>query len=206
MLLGNADKIAAHLLEILSPGCERIEVAGSVRRRKPEVSDIDIVCVPRGIPSGQLRLDGRQELTCGAWPALEDLRRSGRLIPVTPQGEHYTEDHVERLWSPRQWHRPERSTTLTLWLVKPRVRVEIHRVTAEQWGCAMVIRTGNSDFARWLVSTAAVGQGLAMRDLRLWHAGDQAAPPIDTPEEQDVFAATGVPWIEPPARTGAPAQ
>lgn len=38
-----ADKIIA----ALRPLCERIEVAGSIRRRRPEVNDIDLVLLPR---------------------------------------------------------------------------------------------------------------------------------------------------------------
>ena len=38
-----ADKIVAEL----DPLCDRIEVAGSIRRRRPEVHDIDIVCIPK---------------------------------------------------------------------------------------------------------------------------------------------------------------
>jgi DNA polymerase/3'-5' exonuclease PolX len=31
----------------LAPFCDRIEIAGSIRRKKPEVGDIEIVCVPK---------------------------------------------------------------------------------------------------------------------------------------------------------------
>jgi len=38
-----AEKIKAEL----SPHCERIEIAGSIRRKKPEVKDIEIVAIPK---------------------------------------------------------------------------------------------------------------------------------------------------------------
>ncbi len=41
-----ATKIAAKVTERLSPYCEKIEVAGSVRRKKPWVNDIDFVLIP----------------------------------------------------------------------------------------------------------------------------------------------------------------
>ncbi len=44
--LESADKIAAAIIKGLSPYCQRIEVAGSVRRRKPWVNDIDFVLIP----------------------------------------------------------------------------------------------------------------------------------------------------------------
>ena len=47
MKLADAQKMAREILEILLPLCERIEVAGSVRRKKAEVHDVDIVLIPK---------------------------------------------------------------------------------------------------------------------------------------------------------------
>jgi DNA polymerase/3'-5' exonuclease PolX len=44
--LEEAKGIADKYVEILRPYCLRIEVAGSVRREKPEVKDIEIVAIP----------------------------------------------------------------------------------------------------------------------------------------------------------------
>lgn len=46
MELGKAMKIAEGVVNRLSPYCQRIEVAGSIRRHKPMVRDIDIVLIP----------------------------------------------------------------------------------------------------------------------------------------------------------------
>ena len=43
--LERAKAIAAEVIERLAPYCQRIEVAGSVRRQKPFVRDIDIVLI-----------------------------------------------------------------------------------------------------------------------------------------------------------------
>lgn len=42
-----ASKIARRLTQLMAPHCYRVEVAGSVRRQKPEVSDIEIVAHPK---------------------------------------------------------------------------------------------------------------------------------------------------------------
>jgi DNA polymerase/3'-5' exonuclease PolX len=39
--------IAGRIVEALRPYCERIEIAGSLRREKPMVGDIEIVAIPR---------------------------------------------------------------------------------------------------------------------------------------------------------------
>jgi len=46
MKLEGAQKIAAEVIKRLSPYCEKIEVAGSIRRRKSIVHDIDLVLIP----------------------------------------------------------------------------------------------------------------------------------------------------------------
>lgn len=38
--------IAEAVLRQLQPYCDRIEIAGSLRRNKPEVGDVEIVCIP----------------------------------------------------------------------------------------------------------------------------------------------------------------
>lgn len=47
MELNKALKIALKLKDLLAPHCERIEIAGSIRRRKPEVKDIELVAIPK---------------------------------------------------------------------------------------------------------------------------------------------------------------
>ena len=39
-------KIAEEVKALLAPHCLRIEIAGSIRRKKPEVKDIEIVAYP----------------------------------------------------------------------------------------------------------------------------------------------------------------
>lgn len=46
MHLNQAKAIADRIVEILSPHCTKIHIAGSIRREKPEVKDIEIVCEP----------------------------------------------------------------------------------------------------------------------------------------------------------------
>jgi len=53
MELEKAKEIAVKVVELLHPHCGRLTVAGSIRRRRPEVNDIDIVL----IPSDRARLD-----------------------------------------------------------------------------------------------------------------------------------------------------
>ena len=46
ILLERAQKTADAIVEKLKPYCKRIEIAGSIRRRRPRVHDIDICLIP----------------------------------------------------------------------------------------------------------------------------------------------------------------
>ncbi len=46
MELERAQKIASGVVKRLGPYCQRIEIAGSIRRQKATVNDIDIVLIP----------------------------------------------------------------------------------------------------------------------------------------------------------------
>lgn len=41
--------VARHIVEKLAPHCERIEIAGSLRRGRPMVGDVELVALPRYI-------------------------------------------------------------------------------------------------------------------------------------------------------------
>ena len=66
MELERAQKVANEVVKRLSPYCQRIEVAGSIRRRKPQVNDIDLVLIPNDLWNlhheimglGQVRMSG----------------------------------------------------------------------------------------------------------------------------------------------------
>lgn len=47
MNLTTAQHYAMHIVAWLRPHCERIEMAGSIRRARPVCNDVDIVCIPK---------------------------------------------------------------------------------------------------------------------------------------------------------------
>ena len=49
MKLEMAKKIADDFLKLIRPFCLRAEIAGSIRREKPEVKDVEICAVPRDL-------------------------------------------------------------------------------------------------------------------------------------------------------------
>ncbi len=57
MELSKALHIAEHVKNLLAPHCLRIEIAGSIRRKKDQVKDIELVAIPKPWATG-LFLDG----------------------------------------------------------------------------------------------------------------------------------------------------
>ena len=77
--LDEAQAIGEVILSLLGGLYTRIEIAGSIRRRRPVVHDIDIVMIPQlfAFPDRVLiRLKER-------WPDLEILRKGPKLVGVT---------------------------------------------------------------------------------------------------------------------------
>lgn len=52
MEYNKALEIAEKVKSLLAPHCERIEVAGSIRRKKANVKDIEIVAIPKPFDTG----------------------------------------------------------------------------------------------------------------------------------------------------------
>jgi DNA polymerase (family 10) len=47
--LERAQRIAREVVDRLSPFCRRIEIAGSIRRKRPKPNDVDIVLIPNDL-------------------------------------------------------------------------------------------------------------------------------------------------------------
>ena len=80
--LEEAQPIVNRLIERFTPVCERVEVAGSVRRQKPMVGDLEVVVIPRGGQLNQLLAD---------WMAKGIIRHR----PDKKWGERYKSFHFD---------------------------------------------------------------------------------------------------------------
>lgn len=81
--LAEADRIAADVVGLLSPYCDQIEVAGSVRRRRPSVGDLEVVCTPKPYEATPLFASGLA-LVVNRWEKVRgDLpcRYTRRILP-----------------------------------------------------------------------------------------------------------------------------
>jgi DNA polymerase/3'-5' exonuclease PolX len=68
--LAAAENVARWVVADLSPHCERIEIAGSIRRRRPLIGDIEIVCVPKPYDAEPLFRSGIAQVV-EQWPKVK---------------------------------------------------------------------------------------------------------------------------------------
>ena len=195
--LARAQTLAVEIVELLAPACERIEIAGSIRREKPMVGDIEIVADPRlryetmpdmfggeGVTAVYSELDERCDRLLAEGRLAYRLNAKGHRIGW---GEH----NKYALYHPQDGSAP---VPLDLFAVYP---------PDEQWGVAMVIRTGPADFNPVLISQRPNGAlpwgwKVQVSDWTLRNTINQVVP---TPDEADFFAAIGLPWIPPAERS-----
>lgn len=161
---------ANHLIDTLRPYCDRIELAGSLRRRRPMIGDIEIVALPRPI----LDLIGDPIKPQKNQPStLLDLFLINKGVNLAKDGPKMKQFKYGRY-------------TVDLFLPE----------TPDHWGCIYLIRTGSVQFSKWLMTDAQHQAGLRFVDGRLHSIGT----PLNTPEEEDVFTALNLPWISPTMR------
>lgn len=81
--LAAADEIATSVLWRLEPHCKRIDIAGSVRRRRPTVGDLEIVCIPKPFDASPLFVSGIATVV-NKWPKVKGelpCRYTQRRLP-----------------------------------------------------------------------------------------------------------------------------
>lgn len=194
--LAEGRRIAAALVAEFAPACHRIEIAGSIRREKPEVSDIEIVAIPRTQekekPAAQVSLfePSAVERINLLWERIEAASMSrSRIVPLKPGGADGEEDFnwpEKRIYGSRYFR---------LWLRRPEIKVDLFLADPDTWGAIFAIRTGSSDFSRRLVMRwTDISKGGHFTAGRVC---DRDGAPLATPEEADVFRACEMAWVEP---------
>lgn len=128
MQLQEARNIAVNQCYILQPYCDKINIAGSVRRQKQEVKDIEIICIPKTYEEKDL------------FGEVSDVRRSeefkittmqmGKVLKGKPSGRYMQIELKE-------------GVNLDLFIPQPH---DYYRQYA--------IRTGSSQYSSLIIATA----------------------------------------------------
>jgi len=192
-----AAEIGYQLLEWLAPYCRRAEIAGSVRRGKAEVKDLEIVAIPVVEMRQELGLFGPVGQPVEVSLLEEALARS--LPPGWGPGGKNGRKYKRFIHS-------ESGLACDLFLATP-----------ESWGGALAVRTGPAEFSTALMVRArrigmqvSGGYYLHRHPAKVGpdgeaipcEKGEHCVMIVPCYEEIEFFEALGVEWKEPEERSG----
>lgn len=184
--LAQARELAWELSALLSPACARIEIAGSIRRERSEIGDLELVAIPALIERWEPDLFGSVQTL----PPIDLLaEQTDKLLGDGVIGPWY-DAHGNGRWGKRYRAFTYQETKIDLFSVlKP-----------AQWGVILALRTGSADFSKRLVTPVEKGGWMPARmfckDGLLWKNG----LPLETPDEETLFEQLQKPYIAPSQR------
>jgi len=161
-------EVAQELLEQLRPYCERITIAGSLRRQRPTVGDIELLTIP-GLYAGITDM-----LDTAVRRMLAD-----RILDYRPTRRS------QRVYGPQ---------TKLLVHVPSGIPVDIFSTSEERWYTALVVRTGGAETNR-RIATAARAFGFQL--LANGVGFQTPTGTITCNSEREVFDRVGLRYLEP---------
>lgn len=183
--LSAAQAIVEELADVLRPACERMEIAGSIRRARPDVKDAEIVAIPKG--------RDLHDLT-------DKLVEYGVITKATYGAAGQT-----------RWGDEYRG------LLYKGLKVEIFLADADSWGNQFWLRTGPGDantfvmkYLAWRNAPVRFQEGYVWWSASGWHKVQRGKSEVwaaadrrklRLPNEEDLFAVLGMPFIPAPLRT-----
>ncbi len=191
--------IAEQIVRSLEPFCEKIEVAGSLRREVATIGDIEIVAIPKLISQPFLISGGSNQVSNELHTHLDSLVGQGKITK-----------HLDA--SGRQSWGPKLRKFVVTTTNEYQFKVDLFMCEAENWGNTMLIRTGSKEFGRWIVTkkdgrysdqhNGAMPENMKHHKGRLWIRVDDDDDgyewqALDIKSEWDFFDAIKLPHIPP---------
>lgn len=171
--------VAAEICAAMKPACKQLVVAGSLRRRKAMIGDVEILYVGQ-FETRQHPEDMFASVTVNlADEAIAALEKSGVL-------ERRKNVNGSETYGPKN---------KLMRHVQSGIPVDLFSTTSENWFVSLVIRTGSKETNLKLTTGAqklgrtlnAYGAGVTLDDGRIMPAAS----------EEHVFKLCGVPFVEP---------
>jgi DNA polymerase/3'-5' exonuclease PolX len=172
--LAEAQAVADEILAQLAPHCEKISLAGSIRRQRPTIGDIEIVCIPQPYESAPLLRSGIA-LVVEQWEKIRGelpCRYTQRLLPC--------------------------GMKLDLFMPDPRgygLQLAIRTGSAD-W-CRQVLAPA------WVRADYYSEDGVLHLRVDE-DFPDNWDTTVDTPDERELFRRIGLTWVEPVDREVQP--
>lgn len=174
MLLATAKELATGLLNEIAPFCLKAEIAGSIRRSKAEVKDVELCVIPKWNdgPVKDLFTQEREKVNAlyehlKEHPMIEWIKPGEKeVIPwkIQPEGKYWRG------------------------LLLDKIKLDLFLASEINWGIIFLIRTGPAAWSRMFVTQKAKG-GWMPNDYKVedGHLKKITGEIIPTKEEEDVF-------------------
>lgn len=185
LLLGPAMGVAERFVTAMKRvrGVERVEAAGSLRRGKDTIGDIDVLVAttdPSGASAAFVKVEGvRSVIVAG------ESKTSVRASVDADSGRWTFEGEVEKGRT---------------------VQVDLRVVPRESWGAALMYFTGSKEHNVKL-RQRALDRGFTLNEYGLFPEDGEDVPPqkrgvkpVAAGSEEEVYAALGLGWIPPELR------
>jgi len=188
MNYGKALPIAEKFKDAISPYCDRVEIAGSVRRHRADVGDIEIVCIPKF---------ETYEVSDGLFTKLKTTYNRG-FIKIVDSMNILKGDAENGKYMMRYSGRAE-------------IKFDIFVACKENWGYQFAIRTGSAKFSHLVLALGWSKKGFRGHEGFLYSRDDyekidgklvlmKDAKIVPLYEEIDLFNLIGMDFVEPENR------
>lgn len=161
---------AEYIVELLRPVCARIEIAGSLRRGKADIGDIEIVALPLTTPVQDM------------FGAVVD--HASKLDPVLDR------------W---RWPRRKAGPLYRQYEVEGR-QLDLFICTPQTWAVNLLLRTGSAKFSQRFVTDRRHGgmlpHGYKVKHAQLYKDNE----PVFVEDEPQLFELLGLQWVAPEDR------
>lgn len=174
--LALADLVAGQLVEALEPACHRIVIAGSVRRRRRDPGDIELLLVPKTVT--ELNLFGE---------VVTHHSHLDRVLKDLIESEILRTNGAWGVYNKRLLHLPTG------------IPVDVFTGSLENWGRDLMVRTGPADFNIKVMSRfRQLGcQGHAYGPHAVTGSDNRG---LFAPDEESMFSLLGWAYIGPEDR------
>lgn len=170
--LERAKERAQGIVNLLMVYCHKCEIAGSIRRERKEVGDIEIVCVPK-----------TTEFPDGVF-ATKEVRVAG-FIDIINRMEKVKGDPKEGKYTQR--------------IHSSGIKVDFFIATKKNFGLIMMIRTGPAAYSHQMMTDIKPNYRSKDGSLQGYYQGE-GFKDIPCYTEKDFYDITGQPYILPVAR------
>jgi DNA polymerase/3'-5' exonuclease PolX len=169
--LAEAKVITDELVAELKPYCTRIEHAGSIRRKKSTVGDIELLVIPK-------------KINIGLFDEYPVLQAEPELVKIINKYAKVKGNIASGMYTQR--------------VLPQGIALDLFTATEDTWGLQLAVRTGSSNFSFKTLACRWSKMGYYSREGLLRRKEDGIIIPLK--EEIDLFNLLELDWVEPEER------